>query len=223
MQSLFEHRLLGLTVVCLALAGCGQSGTESADADATAESSTNLASSSSGDADAEFQPFPQVALETTHGRVTLELDAEHAPETVRNFLSYVDGGHYDGTLFHQVDQGYVLLGGSFTTELAEKPSRRPIRNEAENGLKNVQGAIAMARAADQIDSSTCQFFINLANNADLDHQSLTAEGFGYCVFGRVVDGWDVIETIAAIPVKSTDEFPSLPAETVMIRSAKRLR
>lgn len=223
MRSLFEPRFLAVAVLCLGLAGCGQSDADSVASDSDTDSTANVTTSATSNAASELELFPQVSLETTHGRVTLELDGQHAPETVRNFLAYVDGGHYDGTLFHQVDQGYVLLGGSFTPDLTEKPSGRPIRNEAENGLKNVQGAIAMARAADQIDSSTCQFFINLADNSDLDHQSLTPEGFGYCVFGRVVGGWDVIETIASIPVKSTDEFPSLPAETVMIRSAKRLR
>lgn len=220
------HRVrfgLGCIAICLGLAGCGQGDVDSADADAASQGASD-SSGSVGDASAPvLDLYPQVALETTHGRITLELDAEHAPETVRNFLRYVDSGHYDGTLFHQIDQGYVVLGGSFTADMTEKPAGRPIRNEAENGLRNVQGSIAMARTADDIDSSTCQFFVNLADNPALDHQSLTADGFGYCVFGRVIDGWDVIETIAAIPVKDTESFPSLPTETVMIRSAKRLR
>ncbi len=222
MRRLYGHQWLGCVAVCFALSGCGGSDVDTADSDAEAAPDA-VANSSASESAAALELYPQVSLDTTHGRITLELDAEHAPETVRNFLKYVESGHYDGTLFHQIDQGYVMLGGSFTPELAEKPAGRPIRNEAENGLKNVQGTISMARAADQIDSSTCQFFINLADNAELDHQSLTAEDFGYCVFGRVIDGWDVIETIAAVPVKNTESFGNLPTETVMIRSAKRLR
>lgn len=219
MRLLFRQQF-SLVVACLGLVGCGDQSADSPDANAV-EASTS-AESSAPQAPA-YQPYPQVVLETTHGQVTLELDAEKAPETVRNFLAYVEGGHYDGTLFHQVDKGYVILGGGYTSELTEKTVGRPIRNEAENGLKNVQGTIAMARSADEIDSSTCQFFINLADNPALDHTSLTPEGFGYCVFGRVIDGWDVIETISTIPTKSSEAFPSLPTETVMIRSAKRLR
>ncbi|MDZ4783193.1 MAG: peptidylprolyl isomerase [Planctomycetia bacterium] len=222
MRRLYGHQWLGCVAVSFALSGCGGSDVDTAVSE-TEVAPDAVANSSGSESAAAFERYPQVSLDTTHGRITLELDAEHAPETVRNFLKYVESGHYDGTLFHQIDQGYVMLGGTFTPELAEKPAGRPIRNEAENGLKNVQGTISMARAADQIDSSTCQFFINLADNAELDHHSLTAEDFGYCVFGRVIDGWDVIETIAAVPVKNSESFGNLPTETVMIRSAKRLR
>src|SRR5690606_17164550 len=119
---------------------------------------------------------PQVALETTHGRITIELDAQHAPATVQNFLDYVESGHYNGTLFHQLDKGYVLLGGGYAQDLTPKPTQRPIRNEAENGLKNEKGTIAMARTPDSIHSATCQFFVNLADNPQLDHKELSNEG-----------------------------------------------
>lgn len=224
MHTTRSWRMLCLAVPLLCLAGCGEGDTEAPESVASTSEDV-AASSSAGQSLAPAQePFPHVALETTHGRITLELDATKAPDTVRNFLEYVESGHYDGTLFHQVEQGYVMLGGAYTPELQLKPaSRPPIRNEAVNGLKNEKGTVAMARSADSIDSSTCQFFINLGDNAALDYQSPTLEGFGYCVFGRVVDGWDVIEAIAATSVKNSEEFPSLPSETVMIRSAKRLR
>jgi cyclophilin family peptidyl-prolyl cis-trans isomerase len=216
------HALLGTLLSLAFLPGCGGSEVESADA--TSDTST-VASEDGGASNTPsgYVAFPQVTLETTHGAITLELDTAKAPGTVRNFLSYVENGHYDGTLFHQVEQGYVLMGGGYTEKLQLKAAGRPIRNEAENGLKNAKGTIAMARSADQIDSSTCQFFINLADNPQLDHQELTAEGYGYCVFGRVVDGWDAIDAIAGIPVQPTGEFSALPTETVKIRSAKRLR
>lgn len=221
MRSILVWRTLCLAGPLVFLAGCGQSEGESPDAvAATAEEGSQSPTAS---VEAAKESFPQVALETTHGRITLELDADKAPDTVRNFLAYVANGHYDGTLFHQVEKGYVVLGGAYTPEMQLKPPARPIRNEAENGLRNEKGSVAMARSPDAIDSSTCQFFINLADNAELDYQSPTPEGFGYCVFGRVVEGWDVIETIAAVPVRDSAEFPSLPSETVMIRSAKRLR
>jgi len=212
--------MLCLASPLLFLAGCGKGDADAPDAAAASEEG---AESSAAAAAPAKERFPRVALETTHGRITLELDADKAPDTVRNFLAYVASGHYDGTLFHLVEKGYVVLGGAYTPEMQLKPAARPIRNEAENGLKNEKGTVAMARSPDAIDSSTCQFFINLADNAELDYQSPTPEGFGYCVFGRVVEGWDVIETIAAVPVRDSAEFPSLPSETVMIRSAKRLR
>lgn len=221
MRSMLVWRMLCLTGPLFFLAGCGKGEAETSDA-AAATSEEGSESPAAAAAPAK-EPFPQVALETTHGRITLELDADKAPDTVRNFLAYVASGHYDGTLFHQVEKGYVVLGGAYTPEMQLKPPARPIRNEAENGLRNEKGSVAMARSPDAIDSSTCQFFINLADNAELDYQAPTPEGFGYCVFGRVVEGWDVIETIAAVPVRDSAEFPSMPSETVMIRSAKRLR
>lgn len=223
MRYFSSWRTLCLIAPLAFLSGCGGSESETPDATAAAGDEAAEATASKSASAPTEELFPQVVLETTHGRITLELDASRAPDTVRNFLAYVASGHYDGTMFHQVEQGYVMLGGSYSSELQLKPALPPIRNEAENGLKNAKGTIAMARSAEEIDSSTCQFFINLGDNAELDYQSPTPEGFGYCVFGRVVDGWDAIEAIAAVPVRNSDEFPSMPSETVMIRSAKRLR
>jgi len=162
----------------------------------------------------------RIVLDTTVGQVVLELDEEHAPLTVANFLQYVDSGHYDGTIFHQVVDGYIVLGGAYSPELQEKTAGVAIRNEADNGLKNTRGTIAMAREFDRIDSSTCQFFINLADNPKLDHHGRTAEEYGYCVFGRVVQGLDVIDKIAQAEAHSTDQFELIPIKPVVIKTAR---
>ncbi len=166
---------------------------------------------------------PEVVINTSAGRITLRLDAEKAPLTVDNFLTYVESGHYDGTIFHEVNQGYVILGGGFMPQLEEKPTGVAVRNEADNGLKNLRGTVAMARALDVIDSSTCQFFINLADNPQLDHQGRDAADYGFCVFGEVVEGLDVVEKISQLQTRQSSDFHYLPAETVLIKSARRLR
>ncbi len=168
---------------------------------------------------------PVVQIETLLGAVTVELDAEKAPLTVDNFLSYADSGHYDGTIFHQVIKEYpkVVLGGAFTPELTEKKTLTPIRSEADNGLKNQRATIAMARRADAIDSATCHFFLNLGDNNILDHQDRTLEGYGYCVFGKVIGGMDVVEKIGNSEVRDTGEFEQIPVQTVMIKSIRRIR
>jgi cyclophilin family peptidyl-prolyl cis-trans isomerase len=166
--------------------------------------------------------FPVVVIETSLGNITVKLNAEKADLTVANFLAYVDSGQYNGTIFHQVFKNYVVLGGGYTPELAEKPATRSVRNQADNGLKNARGMIAMARQADVIDSARAQFFINVADNSALDHQDRsTAEGYGYCVFGEVVTGMDVVDRIANVPVKDLDNFESIPAETVLIKLIRR--
>jgi cyclophilin family peptidyl-prolyl cis-trans isomerase len=166
---------------------------------------------------------PLVELQTSMGRIQLQLDADKAPETVHNFISYVVSGHYDGTIFHQVEKGYAIIGGGYTPDLAERRARYPIRNEAANGLKNRRGTIAMARRMDDADSATCQFVINLTDNPTLDHQGDSPQQFGFCVFGEVVDGQEVLDRIAAIPVRDTEAFSNLPVQAVVIKSAKRLR
>ncbi len=166
---------------------------------------------------------PKVEFVTSLGRFVVELDAERAPLTVDNFLSYVDSGHYDQTVFHQVIRDYVILGGAYTASGEEKPAAVPIRNEAHNGLKNLRGTIAMARQADAIDSSTCQFFINLRDNPGLDHTGTTAEQYGYCVFGRVIEGFDTVERIANVEVGQKGDFTDAPLEPVVIRSVRRVR
>jgi cyclophilin family peptidyl-prolyl cis-trans isomerase len=140
---------------------------------------------------------PQVELRTSLGSITIELYADKAPRTVENFLHYVKDGFYDGTLFHRVIPKFVIQGGGFTPDFVQKPTRAPIRNEADNGLRNTAGTIAMARTADP-HSATAQFFINLADNRDLDFRYPTVEGWGYCVFGRVVKGMDVVERISRV-------------------------
>jgi cyclophilin family peptidyl-prolyl cis-trans isomerase len=171
---------------------------------------------------AEAAP-PRVVLQTSKGPITIELDPEHAPLTVRNFLAYADGGHYDKTVFHQAIAGYIVLGGGLTADLDEKPTRHPVRNEADNGLSNVRGAVAMARAADAIDSSASQFYINVADNKDLDYKGRSPADYGYCVFGRVVEGMDVVDEIAAEEVHDTADYECVPVKTVLIESVRRAR
>ncbi len=165
---------------------------------------------------------PRVELETNYGTLIIELDEEKAPLTVANFLEYVDSGHYDGTIFHQIVSDYVALGGAYTAELDGKSEGIAIRNEAHNGLKNLRGTVAMARELDRIDSSTCQFFVNLQDNQELDHRGRTPEDYGYCVFGRVVSGMEVVDKIARVETRSTDQFELIPVEPVVIRSAQRV-
>jgi peptidyl-prolyl cis-trans isomerase B (cyclophilin B) len=211
----------------LPLTGCGGS-SESTDVEVTASINGGDAGSASQEAPLPYGTTPEkvrprVRLETTAGNITLELDAEQAPLTVENFLAYVESGHYDQTIFHQVVEGYMILGGGMTSEMSEKPVMTPIRNEAHNGLSNRRGSIAMARQFDAIDSSTAQFFINLADNTALDHKSRTAEEYGYCVFGQVVEGLDVVDRISKVQVTNSGGFEMLPAQAVVIRSAKRLQ
>jgi cyclophilin family peptidyl-prolyl cis-trans isomerase len=156
------------------------------------------------------------------GTITVVLEPEKAPLTVRNFLSYVDDGHYDGTIFHQVVDGYIVLGGGFTPQFEERPALEAVRNEAHNGLLNRRGTIAMARQADAIDSSTCQFFINLADNPELDHKDRDPpEAYGYCVFGRVTEGMEVLDKIGKVQVQDREGFQMAPVQPVAIRSIKR--
>lgn len=167
--------------------------------------------------------YPTVVLKTSLGELTIKLDPQAAPRTVNNFLHYVENGFYNQTIFHQVEAGYVVLGGAFTAGLVERQARYPIPNEAANGRKNVRGTIAMARNVEDIDSSTCQFFINLRENPHLDHQGDKPEEFGFCVFGEVVEGFDVLDKISAVEVRDKDDFQKLPVETVLIETAYRVR
>lgn len=166
---------------------------------------------------------PQVELHTSAGVILLELDAQHAPLTVENFLRYVREGHYNHTIFHHVESGYVVLGGGYTPQLYVRRGRVPIRNEAANGLKNLRGTVAMAREPGDANSATCQFFINLVDNPELDHAGTSPDAFGYCVFGRVVKGMEVVDRIARIKVQSRAGFAKLPVKTVLIERAVELR
>lgn len=152
--------------------------------------------------------LPTVRLQTNLGDIVLELFPAQAPRTVENFLAYINVGFYDGTLIHRVVPGFVIQGGGYDAETwEEKQTRRPIKNEADHGLKNSRGTLAMARTAHP-HSAASQFFINLNHNSNLDHSAKTLEGWGYCVFGQVVDGMDVADLIGAVPAE--EEFPNEP-------------
>ncbi|MBX7167050.1 MAG: peptidylprolyl isomerase [Pirellulales bacterium] len=208
-------QLAGVLGCGLCLGGCSKPADHAAPQAQASESDVRMARR-------EPEGPPRVKIATNLGDFVVELDSEHVPLTVENFLQYVDEGHYDGTIFHQVVEGYIALAGAYTPELAEKPSRTPIRNEAHNGGKNVRGTIAMARDLSSIDSSTCQFFVNLHDNAGLDHRSRTAEGYGYCTFGSVIEGLDVLDRIAKVETRTTDQFELIPVEPVVIRSIRRV-
>jgi len=161
----------------------------------------------------------RVDLQTTLGTIELELDRERAPKTVENFLRYVDEGFYQGTIFHRVIAGFMIQGGGFTSEFERRTTHEAIPNEADNGLRNARGTIAMARTGDP-HSATAQFFINLADNDFLDHRSKDTRGWGYAVFGRVTQGMDVVDKIAALPTGSGGPFgKDVPAEAVVITAA----
>jgi cyclophilin family peptidyl-prolyl cis-trans isomerase len=182
--------------------------------------------SASGGAAKADPAHPVVVIDTSLGSFTVRLDAEKAPLTVENFLRYVASKHYDGTIFHQVQKDYpkVVLGGAFTPDLKERPVRNPpVFNEAHNGVKNRRGTIAMARQPDLADSATAMFFINLADNEILDYKGRTAEAYGYCVFGEVTEGLDVVESIAQVPVHDTQRLQHTPVDPIVIKSVQRLR
>lgn len=159
-----------------------------------------------------------IKLQTNFGDITLELDADKAPETVKNFLAYVESGHYDGTVFHRVIDGFMIQGGGFTPDMQQKPTQAPVKNEADNGLKNTRYTIAMARTNDP-HSATAQFFINVSDNGFLDFKSPTSNGWGYCVFGKVVEGMDVVDRIKDVPTGNKGNHQDVPAENVLIESA----
>lgn len=159
-----------------------------------------------------------VELHTNHGVIKLELDAEKAPKSVENFLNYVKAGHYDNTVFHRVIDGFMIQGGGFEPGMKQKPTAEPIINEANNGLKNVNGSIAMARTNDP-HSATAQFFINVNDNDFLNHSSPTPQGWGYAVFGKVVDGMDIVEKIKKVKTGSKGFHQDVPADDVVIEKA----
>lgn len=159
-----------------------------------------------------------IRFETSHGAFTVELFPKEAPVTVENFLKYVDDGFFDGTIFHRIVPGFVIQGGGLTADFANKRTRAPIRNEAKNGLKNTRGSLSMARTSD-INSATSQFFVNLKDNAFLDHGP---RDYGYAVFGRVTDGMDVIDRIAGLSTGTRKGYQDAPLEDVVITAARRL-
>ena len=164
---------------------------------------------------------PKVEMETSKGKMVIELFPDKAPETVKNFLNYVETKYYDGTIFHRVIPKFMIQGGGFTSDMKQKSAGAPIKNEADNGLKNDRGTIAMARTGDP-HSATAQFFINSVNNDFLNHKSKTQQGWGYVVFGKVIAGMDIIDAISASKTVTRGRFRDVPAETIEINSAKVL-
>jgi len=165
---------------------------------------------------------PKVEMETSKGKMVIELFPEKAPETVKNFLNYVEAKFYDGTIFHRVIPNFMIQGGGFTPDMKRKSAGAPIKNEADNGLKNERGTIAMARTGDP-HSATAQFFINSVNNDFLNHKSKTQQGWGYVVFGKVISGLDVVDAISAAKTVTRGGYRDVPAETIEIRSARVLK
>ncbi|MCC1497902.1 peptidylprolyl isomerase [Alcanivorax sp. 1008] len=168
---------------------------------------------------------PRVELDTSLGKIVLELDAEKAPNSVANFLSYVDEGFYSGTVFHRVIPGFMIQGGGFDQQYQQKPTKAPLANEANNGLRNTRGTIAMARTLDP-HSATAQFFINTVDNRSLDHRGQTPDGWGYAVFGKVVEGMDVVDRISSTRTGQGRlngyPVPDVPIMPVLINSATRI-
>ncbi|HHV48814.1 MAG TPA: peptidyl-prolyl cis-trans isomerase [Rhodocyclaceae bacterium] len=166
-----------------------------------------------------------IKLTTNHGTITLELDTVNAPKTSANFIAYVESGHYDGTIFHRVIKNFMIQGGGMTPDMEQKPTQAPIENEGEQtakaGLKNVRGSIAMARTNDP-HSATAQFFINTVDNDFLDFKAPSGQGWGYCVFGKVVDGMDVVNAIRALPTGNKGFHQDVPKESVIIEKAEVL-
>jgi len=157
----------------------------------------------------------KVRMQTSYGAIIVELDPHRAPKTVNNFIAYVRDGYYDGTLFHRVMDGFMIQGGGFLTGMVQKPTRPPIENEAKNGLRNERGAIAMARTSDP-NSATSQFFINVVDNDFLNFTAETPSGWGYCVFGKVVDGLTVVDRIKGVPTGSRAGHKNVPLSDVII-------
>jgi len=160
---------------------------------------------------------PMVLMSTSLGDVKIELDAEKAPVSTQNFLAYVNDKFYDGTIFHRVIPNFMIQGGGFDAAMQQKPTKAPIKNEAGNGLKNLTGTLAMART-NVVDSATAQFFINVKDNAFLDHKNETPAGFGYAVFGKVVDGMDVVRKIEQVQTANKGGHENVPVEPVVIKS-----
>jgi peptidyl-prolyl cis-trans isomerase B (cyclophilin B) len=161
---------------------------------------------------------PRVQLQTSHGTIVLALDPARAPKTVASFLGYVRDGFYDGTVFHRVIPGFMIQGGGFTSDLRQKPTGPPVENEADNGLQNRRGTIAMARTGDP-HSATAQFFVNLVDNRPLDHTDKSRAGWGYTVFGEVVEGMDVVDRIAAVATGNAGGHQNVPRQAVVIERA----
>ena len=165
---------------------------------------------------------PKVILETTKGSITIELYPGKAPDTVKNFLAYVDAGFYNGTIFHRVIPNFMIQGGGFASDMQQKPTRPPVKIESDNGLKNERGTIAMARTQDP-NSATAQFFINSVDNTFLNFTAKTVQGWGYAVFAKVVQGMDVVDEISKVKTGTKGMHRDVPAEPILITTAKRAK
>ena len=160
-----------------------------------------------------------IKLHTNHGEITIDLDSEKAPITVQNFIDYVNSGHFDNTIFHRVINDFMIQGGGFESGMNQKKARASIQNEASNGLKNEAYTVAMARTSD-VHSASSQFFINVADNGFLNYTSPTSEGFGYCVFGKVVEGKDVVDKIKKVETTNQSGHQNVPLEDVVLQKAE---
>jgi cyclophilin family peptidyl-prolyl cis-trans isomerase len=165
------------------------------------------------------QENPVVVIETSMGDITVQLNQKRAPVSVENFLKYVKEGFYDGTIFHRVIPNFMIQGGGFTPDMGKKPTHEPIKNEAQNGLKNRKGTLAMARTPD-INSATAQFFINTKDNGFLDNKGTSAQDFGYAVFGKVIEGMDVVEKIEKVKTGTKSGYQDVPMEPVVIKTIR---
>ncbi len=162
-----------------------------------------------------------IKLHTSHGEITIDLNNEKAPITTQNFIDYVNSGHFDNTIFHRVINDFMIQGGGFESGMSQKEARAPIQNEAANGLKNDAYTVAMARTSD-VNSASAQFFINIADNGFLNHTSPTTEGFGYCVFGKVVEGKDVVDKIKKVETGNKSGHQNVPLDDVIIQKAEEI-
>ena len=156
-----------------------------------------------------------ILIKTSKGDIKIKLDHENAPKTVENFVKYVESGHYAGTIFHRVINGFMIQGGGFDKDMEQKPAPHTVENEADNGLSNTTGTVAMARTSDP-HSAGAQFFINVADNTNLDHTSKTMQGWGYCVFGKVVEGMDVVNAIKVVPTTVVPPFRDVPVDPIIV-------
>ena len=198
-------RLIYMTCLfVLSLAACSRDNT-------TIEQASNV-TQSNGE---KMAANPKVKIETTLGDITLELDAKNAPDSTKNFIAYVNDGHYDGTVFHRVIPNFMIQGGGMLPDMSEKPSKAPINNEANNGLKNDKGTVAMARTNDP-HSASAQFFINVKDNDFLNFRSEDMQGWGYAVFGKVIDGMDVVEKIESVKTGNQGHYQDVPQEPVIM-------
>ena len=226
--------LLGLALVTLAIAcwltGCGTKSDTPAGAADTQAAAPEAAAGSAVVAPAKAKVAPKavdpiVVLHTSAGVIKIQLFAEKSPQTVDNFLNtYARRGFYDETIFHHIEPGMMLIGGGFTADLQPKPTRSAIYNESRNALKNRKGTVAMIHDPEAAHTATSQFFINLVDNPDFDFQAGDEEDtFGYCVFGQVIEGMNVVEQIAGTPTAPQGEFPAVPTQTVMIQKVEQIR